>query len=408
MKVKLNDSFKKINNYKTQDKEIKILYEIIKKKYSKIKIMEVELKTLSNNLDETVQNLEEKIIFKDKMIKRQEKEIKFKKFNTYNTVVNSNKKIINNNNSLKIKLNHSIKNIKENNPEFYQLYIEMKQKGINTPKVYINNILKKLEEINSLEDNKILFIELLINLFNIDDIESKSLILNFANKEFNNGKTLSEIKSNEISILETLFSKNNNKILKNNEEVKKILNEDLMSKMNNLFIKYDNNKQGFISFNQMKEIIKEMKLDIIQEELLLFTKSQIFDRMNYYKLFLLTDSSNISSILEENIQKLNNKLKNFAVLIKENNNILNENYFSNIKENISIKIDNREEKIEIINIDDFIKLFNMKNIEFNHKEVDLLRQIYGIDYSILEKINNKKYQNYLDYKKVINQLNIFI
>ena len=229
----------------------------------------------------------------------------------------------------------------------------MKQKGINSPKVYINNILKKLEEVNSLEDNKILFIESLINLFNIDDIQSKSLILDFTNKEFNISKTLSEIKSNEISILESLFSKNNSK-LKNYEELKKLLNKDLISKMNILFEKYDNNKQGFISFNQMKNIIKEMKLENIQEELLLFTKSEIFDRMNYYKLFLLTDSSNISSTLEENIQRLNNKFKNFALLIKEKNNILNENYFSNIKENISIEIDNKEEKIEMINIYNFI------------------------------------------------------
>ena len=407
IKIKLNDALKQIYNYKNKEEEIKKLNEIIKKRDFKIKTMEVELKTLSNNLDETVQSLEDKIIFKDKIIKRQEREIKFKNY------YNSNNNIFNNNtNLIKLNINYSKKNIKEiyeKNPEFYQLYIEMKQKGINSFKVYNNNILKKLKEINSLTDNKIIFIESLIDLFNIEDIQSKSLILDFANKEFINNKTLSEIKSNEIFIFETLF-KNNNKTLKNNEEIKQILtaNEELMFKMNNLFENYDNNKQGFISFNQMREIIKEMKLENIQEELLLFTKSEIFDRMNYYKLILLTDTSNTSSSLEENIEKLNNKLKNYIDLLKENNNCLNDNYFSYLKE--TIYIDNNEEKnnLEIINIDNFIKFLSIKNIKFDQQEVELLKQIYGIDYLILEKINNKKYQNYLDYKKIINKLNGFI
>ena len=56
LKNKLNNSLKLINDYKKQEEEIKKLYEVIKKKDFKIKALELELITLSNNSDETTKN----------------------------------------------------------------------------------------------------------------------------------------------------------------------------------------------------------------------------------------------------------------------------------------------------------------------------------------------------------------
>jgi hypothetical protein len=283
----------------------------------------------------------------------------------------------------------------------------MKQKGINSTKIYNNYILKKLEENNTMPDNKMLFIESIIDLFNIQDIQQKSLIIDLANKEFINNQNLSQIKANQISILDTLLN-NNNKAL-NEEDLKNILisnKDNKTSQMFDLFEKYDNNKKGFITFNEMKQIIKEVKFDNIKEEILLYTKSEIFNKMNYYKLLLLTESSNNnnSNCLEENIKKLNYKLRNFADLIKNGNNKSTMNdYLSYIKEIIFVKKNDEDEKVEVINLDNFAKFLNMKNIDFEIRDKELLLQIYGLG-TLLENNANKKYQNYLDFNKITSKL----
>ena len=304
MKIKMGVFLKKINNFKIMEEKINLLNDKKKKKDFKIKMLEMELKTLSNDLEKTVKNFKDKIISKDKIIKKQEREIKFKKRddnnNTYDSYVeNKNKK-----KELKIKIlpkNKTREEIIEKNPEYFRLYIEMKQKGINSEKILINNVLKNLEEMGTLSDNKIIFIESLINLFNIEEIDDKSFIMDIADKEFVNNKSLIDIKNNIISIFETLFNKNN-KVLKNHNEIKKILtsNEDIINKMKNLFEKYDKNKRGFITFNEMLEIVKETKLENIKEELLLISKSEIFNRMNYYKLILLIQGCDEPINNEEN------------------------------------------------------------------------------------------------------------
>ena len=401
MKKKLNDSLNLINKYKIQEEEMKHLYEEMKRKDSKIKALEIELITLSNNMDEAVHKLENEILMKDKIIKKQEREIKFKKFVNNN----DNTKLIK---SLKLKTNQN-KNIEDiylKHPELYQLYIEMKQKGINSTKIYNNYILKKLEENNTMPDNKILFIESIIDLFNIQDIQQKSLVVDLANKEFINNQNLSQIKANQISILDTLLN-NNNKTL-NEEDLKNILisnKDNKTSQMFDLFEKYDGDKKGFISFNEMKQIIKEVKYDNIKEDILLYTKSEIFNKMNYYKLILLTESpDNNNSSLEENIKKLNYKLRNFADLIKNGNDKSTMNdYLSYIKEIIFVKKNDEDEKVEVINLDNFVKFLNMKNIDFEVRDKELLLQIYGLG-TLSEHNANKKYQNYLDFNKINNKL----
>ena len=434
IKTRFNELLKKDNYYKAKEEENKKLYDIISKKDFKIKILEVELKTLSNNLDETDQKFEDKIIIKDKIIKRQEREIKFKRNNNenkthnntndnnynhysyYNNTENKKNKYITikiNSNSKNNNKNKNRKDIYDKNPELYQLYIEMKQKGINSEKIFINNALKKLDEKNSMPDNKIIFIESLLSLLNIEDMESKSLIMDIVDKEFSGNKTLFDIKSNEISVFEILFK---NKILKNNDEIKQILTsgEDTMIKMQKFFEKYDKNKMGYITFNEMKEIIKEMKLENIREEILLYTKSEIFNKMNYFKLFLLVhdsknnSSSNSSNInIEELIKQLDDKFKIFVDLVKKENNTV-DNIFSYIKENITINENknNEKEKIdyEVISIDNFVKCFSIKNIEFGQNDIELIKYVYGFKQNIVQP-ENKVFQNYIDYKKILNKLN---
>ena len=398
IKNKLNDSLMQLDYYKTQEEELKNLNEIIKKKDFKIKSLENELKTLSNNLDERVQKYGKEIISKDKIIKKQEREIKFK--------INLNNKNIKNlekdkkSFSLKLLINQNNKDIKEiyeKNPELYQIYIEMKQKGINSFKNYNDNVLKKLTEVQPLPDNKIIFIESLINLLNIGEKESKDIIINFANKEFVYNKNLFEIKSNELFIFKTLFNKS--KELKSEYEIKQILvsDENLKNKMKNLFEEYDINKKGFITFNEMKKVIKELKLFNIKEEILLYTKSELFNKMDYNKLILLIESTYNDENFKQNLEKLNEKLKIFVNLI---NNSL-DSHLSYIKEILEINIDDKENvSFEVINIDKFVKFLNVNNIVLDKNNIETLKKIYTIDFNF----EDKKYNIYIDYKKIINKL----
>ena len=404
MKNKLKDSLRQLNYYKAQEEEIKNLYETIKKKDSKIKSLENELKALSNNLDEIVQKYGEEIISKDKIIKKQEREIKFK-INLNNNIktVQKDKKNL----SLKLLMNQNNKDIKEiyeKNPELYQIYIEMRKKGINSFKTYNDNVLKKLKEVESLPDNKIIYIESLINLLNIEDKESKNIIIDFANKEFVYNKNLFEIKSSQASIFKNLFNKN--KELKNEYEIKQILlsDENLKNKIKNLFEEYDIKKQGFITFNEMKEVIKEMKLFNIKEEILLYTKSEIFNKIDYNKLILLINSSYDDENFKQKVEKVNEKLKMFINKFNHENNSL-EITLSYIKEILEINIDDKKNlSFEVINIDKFVKFLNINNIILDENNIETLKKLCVIDFNF----ENKKYNIYLDYKKIINKLNELI
>ena len=409
MKTKLNDSLSKINSYKKQEEEMKTLYDLIKKKDFKIKILEKQLTIFSNNSDETVQKLEEQIISKDKIIKKQEREIKFRNLNDNNIKLEREKEKDERLSQLSgAQLSINLQNFQQMNKkriELYQLYFEMKQKGINSIKYYINNVLKKLVNSNSISDNKLIFIDSLINLFHIEDMETKYLLINLANKEFTNNKALSNIKSNQISILKGLFDKKH----KSNKELKDILksNEETGTKMKNLFEKYDPYKKGFVSFNEMIEIIKKLKLDNVKEEILLYTKSEIFDKMNYSKLLLLINNS---SELEDTIHQLNNKLTSFVNAIKKDKNSFKD-YISFLKENILVKKKEKNKKeeelsIEVIHLDNLAKFFSIKNIELDQKDIDLLKQLYGVDEILLgnQLTENTKYLNYIEYNKIFNKL----
>lgn len=183
-----------------------------------------------------------------------------------------------------------------------------------------------------------------------------------------------------------------------------------MQKMKNLLEKYDKDKQGFISFNNMNEIIKEMKLENIQEEILLFTKTEIFDKMNYYKLLLMTDSYKGYLNLENNIQELNKKLEYLVNIIKNENGNIND-FMSNLKETINIKKNGEKGEeisvdIEVLDINQFVEFLSNQNIEIGQMDKDIMKQIFQVD-ELLNENDNIKYQNYIDYKKIINKLDEF-
>ena len=184
-------------------------------------------------------------------------------------------------------------------PELYQLYIEMKKRNINNNKIYLNEILLKLKEENSIDENKNIYYNSIITLFNIEEENSKKIIEGLSNKEFGGNKTLQEIKINQIKLFNELFNQKREE--KNEESLKKKLMNINMKEFINIINKYDSCESGYVFFNQMILIIKELKLDEYIEDLLLLTKeSDIFDLMNYNTILNMINQNNLK--IEENTQ----------------------------------------------------------------------------------------------------------
>ena len=354
IKKKLNEALNKVEFYKSQESEIKKLYDIIKKRDFKIKALELQLTTLSNNSDETTQKLQNELNIKDKLIKKQEREMRKDEYKRYayeeeqHRLLESleNKNVKKSNNSENV----SEKDISEKYPELYHIYIEMKNQRIESSKYYLS-VLNKMNEITSLTDNKIIYSDSLINLFKIDETEGKRYILNLADKEFINNKNLPEIKNRHKKIFDALFMQN--KRIKNEGDIKKLL-KDKEDDLKKIFKTYDKKKLGYIKFSEMIEVINKMKLGEIKEELLLFSKSEIFNRMNYYKLLVLSRSADNKGNLE-GINNINGPKEENSQVNNKNNNNNKENLegINNInspkEENNQVNNNNNEENLESIN-----------------------------------------------------------
>ena len=359
LKNKLNDALKLINDYKKQEEEIKKLYEVIKKKDFKIKALELELITLSNNSDETTKKLQDEIIIKDKLLKKQEREMKKIEFEKFASMQgHQNNEEINNINVSEKKYNKSseknFKDISSKYPELYQFYIEMKHKGIDSSKNFNNEVIKKISDVKTINDAKIEYIDLILNYFKIDNSDEKArdVILNLADKEFSNNKSINEIKNRNINILDMLFNKT--AINQSMDKIKKYIEQNSLEELiNNTILDLDKNKLGYITFAEMKKAINEVGLNEFKEEILLLTKSEIFNRCDYYNLLFLFKEDNKIDI------------NNYAQINKEENNILNSN--ENIDNNDSVGIhdikDESGEKDNIINNND--KDINKENKEEN-------------------------------------------
>ena len=358
--------------------------------------------------------------------------------------INMRKEKINsmeNNNVLK---NSRIIEIINSYPELFQLYIEMKKRNINDSKTYINEILLKLKEDNSNIDNKNIYCNSIIKLFNIEDENSKKIITDLSNKEFDEKKNLQEIKINHIKLFNELFNqKRENKNNDNNDIINQKLKEINNDELNNIINKYDNCESGYVFFNQMISIIKELKLEEYIEDILLLTKeADIFDLMDYNKIINIINKkeTNKKELIEneenkEGDNKDNSSKNNLEPEIKDkeqdkendkdndkendkdndNNNENEENinkifkkfahiiliegstpsvYISSLKELVKIGEDN-DNSIEVINSENFFNFLNNKNVALSEEEKSEIIKKYGT------KLEDKFV---LDYEKIVGKI----
>ena len=387
LKNKLNNALKLINDYKKQEEEIKKLYEVIKKKDFKIKALELELITLSNNSDETTKKLQDEITIKDKLLKKQERDMKRNAFERYALMQGQSIDDINNNKNINInKVNNfditekrytsntslelSVNEIIHKYPEIYQLYIEMKHKEIKSSKNYFNEVLKKISDVININEAKIIYCDLLLNYFSINnnDSKAKEVIMKLADKEFTNNRSIFEIKNKQIKILDFLFNKTNPP--RNLELIKKYIDENNLEELlNTSLMELDKKKLGYVTFEEMKNILNEAGLSDFYEEILLLTKSEIFNRIDYYNLLILFNSNNNININnyvefkeENNSEKKNENIENNynnAGIHDINEN--NQNNNNEIAENNKINNENKENNINDENNKD--KKNDNKNIE---------------------------------------------
>ena len=401
LKNKLKNALTLISEYKKQEEEIKKLYEVIKKKDFKIKALELELTTLANNLDETTKKLQNEINTKDKLLKRQERDIKKSAFELYASKQGFNYTDTYSSdggakNKKAKKKDMDLNSIYKKYPELYLRFIEMKHKDITNSKNFGNEVLKNIKDTMNLEEAKIKYISLLLGYFSIsdDDENSKQIIVNLANKEFISNRSIFEIKKKQLNILDSLFNKEiNNK----NEEMKVHIEKNSLEELiKQTFIETDKNKLGFINFDQMKNVINEIHLNDFTDEIMLLTKSEIFDRFDYYNfLMLFSNESNNNKTDEGEQAQINNENEN-----------LNSNGFNNINENNIEEIKEQKGESNDNNIDNTKKEENTdsnnkeeKNKEENNNNINSNNNTEEQNENVAKNNNSKDNSNINDNKK---------
>ena len=385
LKNKIKNAFALINEYKKQEEEIKNLYKVIKKKDFKIKALELELATLANNSDETTKKLQNEINTKDKLLKKQERDMKKNAFEKYSLMQGFDRygSHDDDDKDKTKKKGMDANTIYKRYPEIYQLYIEMKHKDIKNTKSYENDVLKNIKDTLNIEEAKIKFISLNFSYFNImdNDANSKQIIVNLANKEFISNRNIFEIKKKQINILDSLFNKEQGN--KNNEEIKRYIdNNNLEELVKRTFIETDKNKLGYISFEDMKNVINETNLNEFHEEIMLITKSEIFNRFDYYNFLMIfnTDSSNNTE----------NKTEEAKTETNNNNNI------NNNKNNDEDKNENNNNNV--------IKSENTENKE-NNSEENKVESNENNNNNDIEKKENANQNNENDNNNKVNEEN---
>jgi hypothetical protein len=442
LKNKLNNAYKLINDYKKQEEEIKKLYDVIKKKDFKIKAQQLEIITLSNNSDETTKKLQDEIIIKDKLLKRQERDMKRSAFEKFalmkgQTLEEIDNKLSNFPEKKYLTLQMSINDINKNHPELYQFYIEMKHKGINSSKNFEFEVLNKISDVCNVKEAKTIYIDLAIDYFNIikSDIKSRDIIFNLADKEFVNNRSIHEIKTRQLKIFDTLFNKNAQ--LKSYNQLKKYIDSNNLEELiNNTFKELDKSKLGFISFEEMKHAISDVGLNDFLEEILTLTKSEIFNRIDYYNLLVLfndkkspvdvnnyisnANEQKIFNINDDNENEVNNdNINNMGGIHdintdKDNNNNNQENniiasnsamselekklkiFSKKVKKGASVDITNLKEinnsGVNVIRIAKLKEFLMVKDIELKDNEINALKKSYGLN------------EEFIQYDKLVDKL----
>jgi hypothetical protein len=413
LKNKLNNALKRINDYKKQEEEIKKLYDVIKKRDFKIKALELKLMTLSNNADETTKKLQDEITVKDKLLKKQERDMKRNQFEKYalmqgQTMEEIDNKLNNFPEKKNLTLEMNIKDLNKHNPELYQLYIEMKHKGINSSKNFESEVLNNVSDVSNVKEAKIKYIDLVLEYFQISktDESSKNIIFDLADKEFISNRSIQEIKNRHIRIFNTFFNKNVQ--LKSYGQLKKYIeSNDLEELIDRTFKELDKNKLGYITFAEMKNAINDMGLNDFLEEILTLTKSEIFNRIDYLNLIYLNKRNenqvNVNNYIQNNKKNKNNEENNanYDDFNNVNNNAnSNNNVNKIINEELEKKLLNLGKKIKkkgqsannyvshlkeenqgipVISLGNLKEFLKGEEIELKEDEINSLKNNYGVN-----------------------------
>ncbi len=320
LKNKLQFASDKLTFYENMEKNYEDLKNQVKSKDNQIKILIVkneqtvddnekeiiEMENVIANKDKEIAELEKKIL-KNKLKKQKDHFLKkhLKKPKTKKTEKKENIENKNNENNENNKENENLEeeiDLKLKYPELYQIYIEMKKKGLNSSNAFVYGVLAPLNDITPLPKNKIIYSGGISQLLQIDNKDDKIFCINLANKLLIPNKKLNEMKNEQTQIMNNFFNKKIN-YLDINEFEDRIykINKDFMQKV---FEKYDKNYDNFISFDNMLKAIKELDLNDIEEDVLLFCKDiKVFNKMNYWDLVNLIDEEKQKKMEEEKKKK---------------------------------------------------------------------------------------------------------
>ena len=251
----------------------------------------------------------------------------------------------NNNNNIK---NESINEIMNLNNELLLIYLEIKKRNISI-EVFINEVFSKLIQENSIQDNKNLYINYLVQYFKISDGESKKIIEDLSNKEFKEETTLENIKNNHIDLFNKFETEINIEKEKESELNQKIKELD-QNKFKNIILKYDDIQSDLLYFNQIVSLIKDLNLEEFIIHILLSTKDpEVFNLFNYQNIFQISSQKNPEENKENNIDTSSSRKYEgeFDENTKEKNLLSNGNEQNEIKENEGgiEKLDEKSEKI---------------------------------------------------------------
>ena len=358
---------------------------------------------INNNIklkEGIVRNNKENIILKNKIRrKKEEEEIKtLKKINI--KLGNSNKKLINQNNSLEKKIddlknkkNNIINNINNNNKHLYNYYDENLKKFINSLKITAKNNI--IENIN-----------LSKNIFDV--LKQMQLIYNNYNKKYIQYQDIYKIfKKDEKRIKEmNIYDKGKKKLenlkIEQNKLNKQLENfnnnlKQLKTKENILSQKYESNLK---SMQDYEELVNKLNVTI--------------NNLNNEKFLINRISSvkNIDSDKNKSIDMYEMKVKQLNLIIKSFKNqkhlLMTENY--KLKNEIKgINLNKSNEKINLTESELQIKLNklkienyqNKKNIEKKEKQIIILKYIINkLTFSIKENNTNDDIYE-LDIGKII-------
>jgi hypothetical protein len=253
-------------------------------------------------------------------------------------------------------------------PELFLIYIELKKKNINTDS-FINELFTQLNPENSLNDNKKIYFDYLVKFFNISDDEGNKTIENLINKEFSENKLLENIKNHHIEVFKRFAEDENNKN-ENEKDFMKQLKKIDENKLKNIIKKYDDIQIGIVYFNQMISIIKEINMEKYLEKILLLTKDNVFNLINYQNLLDIISKKQENNKIE-NESETQNKNNDLNSEKKESKILLNQDQEKNDEEN---KDKNNESSSLKKYEEDFDFIDNEKNSKSNENNENIINK----------------------------------